>query len=47
MIKKLYNFFIIIIFGMLLTTFFNKLEENNDYSQNSDLKQTSLEKVFS
>ncbi len=35
MIKKLFNFFTIITFGILLTTVLNKFDEgNSDYSQN-------------
>ena len=35
MIKKLFNFFTIITFGILLTTLFNKFDDaNSDYSEN-------------
>jgi len=44
MIKKLFNFFTIITFGILLTTVLNKFDEgNSDYSQNTNKEGTIIQ----
>ena len=44
MIKKLFNFFTIITFGILLTTVLNKFDEgNSDYSQNINKEGTIIQ----
>jgi len=46
MIKKLFNFFIIIIFGSLLTTFFNKIDDReNNYSKNIEIEEIQIKKL--
>ena len=44
MIKKLFNFFTIITFGILLTTVLNKFDEgSSDYSQNINKEGTIIQ----
>ena len=44
MIKKLFNFFTIITFGILLTTLFNKFDDaNSDYSENINIEGKTIQ----
>ncbi len=44
MIKKLFNFFTIFTFGILLTTVLNKFDEgSSDYSQNINKEGTIIQ----
>ena len=46
MIKKLFNFFTIITFGILLTTVLSKFDEgNSDYSKNIGIEEIQIEKL--
>ena len=46
MIKKLFNFFTIITFGILLTTVLNKFDEgNSDYSKNIGIEEIQIKKL--
>ena len=46
MIKKLFNFFTIITFGILLTTVLSKFDEgNSDYSKNIGIEEIQIKKL--